>query len=277
MRYIEFNGIKFTSEDDTNYIYNYFNPNDGDTSYQSDVPLGYDGEIISNISYNSRVVNVKGNIWGNTEQELYNARQELFNKCNGKTKGILTYFDGFKLYRAAAVASVPSCGDYRESLCTFNVNFTLYNFFWEDADISSLIVFTRTNGNFTNDKFTLPCVFTSRKAGTAILNDTEFDIYPIITIESSNAANSYPIKITNETTGEEITISGYSIPKGEVITIDCEKYTAVNGSGVSIINYFNDFENWRIVKGENVIKATSNNSSSGIDIKIQYRKKYVGV
>ena len=239
------------------------------------MPLGYDGEIISNITYNSRVVNVKGNIWGNTEQELYNARQELFNKCNGKTKGILTYFDGFKLYRANAVASVPSCGDYRELLCTFNVNFTLYNFFWENAEISVYDIFSRKDNITTS--FTLPCVFTSRTAENTIVNNTDFNIYPIITIKANSVDNSQPIKIINSTTGEKISISGYNISVGEIITIDCEKYTAQNNSGVNLINYFNDFENWCIVKGTNTIKGINNNSSSSIDIKIQYRKKYVGV
>lgn len=276
MRYIEFNGIKFTSESDTNYIYNYFNPNDGDTNYQSDIPLGYDGEIISNITYNSRVVNVQGNIWGNTEQELYEARQKLFNKCNGKTKGILTYFDGFKLYRASAVSSIPSCGDCRELSCTFNVNFTLYNFFWEDADLSVFKTYLRTNNVTTS--FTLPCVFTSRVTEDTIINDTDFDIYPTIIIKANNVDNSQCIKITNRTTNEDIIISGYNISQGEIITIDCEKYTTVNTNGANLINYFNDFENWCIVKGTNIIKIeNTNNLLSGIEIKIQYRKKYIGV
>lgn len=275
MRYIEFNGIKFTSESDTNYIYNYFNPNDGDTSYQSDVPLGYDGEIISNITYNSRVVNVKGYVWGDTEQELYNARQELFNKCNGKTKGILTYFDGFKLYRANAVASVPSCGAYEGTCCSFNVNFTLYSFFWEDESISVFDAFKRTDKVTTS--FTLPCVFTERVSDSTIVNDTDFDIFPIIVIKTNSIDNTQPLEIINNRTGEKIIIFGYNISVGEIITIDCEKYTAQNNSGVNLINYFNDFENWRIVKGANEIKVNNGNTQSSINIKIQYRKKYVGV
>lgn len=275
MRYIEFNGIKFTSEDDTNYIYNYFNPNDGDTKSQSDIPLGYDGEIISNITYNSRIVNVKGNIWGNTEQELYNARQELFNKCNGKTRGILTYYNGYKKYRAAAIASIPSCGDHSELYCSFNVNFTLYNFFWEDDDISEFDIFTRLDNITTT--FTLPCIFTSRTSGATIVNDTDFNIYPIIVIKANSINNTQPLKIVNSTTGKDISLSGYNITQGEIITIDCEKFTALNDRGVNLINYFNDFEDWNITKGTNVIDVENGNTASDIDVKIQYRKKYVGV
>lgn len=272
MRFIEFNGIRFTSGDDTPYIYNKFDPNAGDTSRQSENPLNYDGEMISNITYNPRVVNIQGHIWGNTVEELFKYKRELFNKCNGKTKAKLLYFDGKKQYQAAAIAEIPSCGDV-EGLCiSFNVNFTLYRFFWEDFYETQLL-FDRKNE--VTDKFTLPCVFTSRKLETTFQNKTDFAVYPVITIQALSAAENKTVKIKNLTTGEEISIDGYTFVSGEMITIDCENYSVQSDINGNILNQMNDFESWCLKAGANSVQCL--NGGASVAIAIKFFVKYVGV
>ena len=85
------------------------------------------------------------------------------------------------------------------------------------------------------------------------------------------------MKILNETTGEYIQLSGATLSPGDIIVIDCENLTAVLNGKTNIINSFNDFESFKIIPGKNVVKGINNNSSSAVNITMEYYKKWIGV
>lgn len=271
MKYLEFNGIRFSA--DSPFPFYSFSPNEGTTEYQSDTFVGQDGENITNIRYPSRMVSLSGNIVADTDEQFIAYRQQLFTKCNGKTKEELYYFDGFTKYKAAAIANIPQLGETHATSQVYNVNFILLDFYWQRADKTIIPLFERIDTVETS--FTLPCVFTKRTAGATIYNGTDFDIYPILKIGIINS-ETVDLKIKNETSGAVIELPNYSFNAGETLIIDTEKYKAAI-NGINIINSLNDFSDWRISPGENVITIKNGENSVSLNAVIEYNDKLVGV
>lgn len=270
-KYIEFNGIRFS--DESPFPFYEFLANEGTTDYQSDTFIGQDGEHISNMRYTSRTVSITGNIVADTENEFIAYRQQLFNKCNGKTKAELIYFDGFNKYKASAFANIPQLGEIHATSQIYNVNFILCDFFWISYDKTVIPLFERIDTVETS--FTLPCMFTKRTTGNTIYNATDFDIYPVIKIGVLNT-ETVDLKIKNESIGCAIELPSYLLNAGDTIVIDTEKYTAsINRQ--NIINSFNDFSDWHIKTGENVITVKNGENSVNLNIVVEYNNKLVGV
>lgn len=133
MRYLKFNGIEFSQK--SNYLLSQFEPNDVTVHRQEDIPVGRSGAKISNAYYNSRIVNVVGNIIACCRADLFEKMQYLSARCNGVTQGDLLYHNGTKLYKASAIADSPQYGQIRCGRnVEFNINFTLPDFFWLSND-----------------------------------------------------------------------------------------------------------------------------------------------
>lgn len=271
MKCIKFNGIEFSCN--TNFPFYNFSPNETSVAYQTDLALNTDGALFSNFRYNERAVSLQGHIVGVDEKQLQEAKELLFTKCNGKTKATLFYFNGFKLYRAEAFSSAPTLSEKRGLCYEFNLNFILPKFYWEENEKTVFPLFKRQN-EITTD-ITLPCVFTSRTTGNEILNDTDFEIFPIIEFLANDTTN-FNLIIKNETTGATIELENYLLTKGDKILIDTEKIKA-ELNGVSILNSFNDFTDFSLKSGNNEISVTNGGESLNASVLLYFNKKMIGV
>lgn len=273
MRYVEFNGIRFSSEHGP-YIYNRFSPNSGTTRVSSHTPALGDGAIVSGIYYDPRTIAISGSVFGDAEEEYYRAKQALSNACNGKTHTTLYYFNGFEKYEAMAVASIPEYGENEGFCCDFNVNFTLYDFYWYESGEIVIPIYVRENA-FENT-FTLPCVFTKRIFSGVAYNHLSYREYPNIKLFIPYAT-TLDFEIKNEATGECFSVSGYEAGHEETLDINVTELTAVSNTGKNILEYCSDFENFYLEPGENNIIIVKNTNNSVVSVSVRYKKRMVGV
>ena len=241
--------------------------------------INSDGAEFKNIYFTPRNFEIKGYILGKSAENLDELKQRLILACYPKTERTVIYFDGIRKYKAKAYAdSLPEFGKRTFSAywnVPFILNMVIPSFYWTDFSVTNIPIISRQD-EFTTS-FTLPCIFTSRTAEATIHNDSGFDFYPIIKISAGNQAESGTIKILNSTTGEYIQLSNFTLTPGDIIVIDCENYTATLNGNTNIINSLNDFEDFKIVPGINIINGLNNNSSSAINAAMEYYKKWIGV
>ena len=238
-----------------------------------------DGAEFQSVFFEPRVFDIKGHIMAKSAQELHELKQGLINACYPKKDTEVIYFDGVRKYRAKARGdSLPEFGKKIKESCwflPFVASIVIPSFYWEDYSITQLPIISRTDE--ITDTFTLPCVFTSRIAEAVIDNAGEFDIFPIVRISGGTTAQTGTIKIINNTIGQSIELSNYTINPNDIIVIDCENMTAVKNESDNIIGSINDFEDFRIVKGRNELKGLCAENVSGINVSIEYYRKWMGV
>lgn len=280
IKYIEFNGITFGRRNYikingadfyTPFIISEFDPNGGETAYQRTDLIG-DGAVYSNFRYNPRIVSLKGYILPKKGERIEDLRCKLASLVNGKTVDKLTYFDGENSFFCECFGDIPVFSKPVKESVLFNINFTVPDFFWYSSELTSIPVSQRVK-NITNP-FTLPRVFTIKTANAAVYNHNDFNIYPIIKIIANEMTSTVSLVILNDTTGEKITLSQYAVSAGEAITIDLKSLTADVG-GVSVINYFNDFSDFAIIPGNNLLKVTDSNGNSKITVAVEFNRQYV--
>ncbi len=275
MRIYEFNGIKISSEADTGFIL--YNITDtAETEFQEDPYIFKDGSAVSNFHYAMRTLCIEGNIWAESREEVTRLKREMLRRCNGKTKDKLFYTDNGERFFAYAVAEIPTFGRFEGNALPFTVNFTLYDFYWYLADAFCVFIADKTNF-ITSDNFALPMIFTSYTSRQTVCNEEDFSIYPTVKIKNTGAAKTDDIKVLNETTGVEVVITGVSLVENDLLTIDCQNLTAQNQSGENLLNFCNEFEDFCLASGDNVIFAESNDEDGEIRVAIEYFVPRVGV
>lgn len=285
-RFAEFNGLVFggasyisrgsgKGREYTPYIMSELLPNEVETAYQQD-DLITDGAVFSNFRYGARLVSLRGYILPRRGETAAELRQRLYTKLNGKKTSRLKYFDGAREFFCSAIASAPVCAAPKGQTVEFNINFTVPDFFWYES--KKTVIAVATIEKQLSTPFTLPACFGRRTASASISNETELDIYPKLTFIVKNVTEAGSVFIRNLTTGREIVLSGISLPDGAQIEIDCASLTAINAeSGESIINSFNDFSDFALVPGENLIECTDTNGNAETCVSVEYYKQYVGV
>lgn len=284
-RFAEFNGLVFGGasyidrgggkREYTPYLMAELLPDEVETSYQQD-DLITDGAVFSNFRYGARLVSLRGYILPRRGENLAELRQRLYTKLNGKKTSRLRYFDGTREFFCSAFGTAPVCAAPKGQTVEFNINFTVPDFFWYESKKTVLAVASVEKKLST--PFTLPMSFSSRTARSSISNENEFEIYPKLTFIAKNVTEAGSIFIRNLTTGSEIVLSGIEIPDGTQIEIDCATLTAINAeSGESIINSFNDFSDFALAPGENLIECTDTNGNAETCVSVEYYKPFVGV
>lgn len=263
-----------------NYIFNDISGIGGGTVRRTEHEyISSDGAEFDNIFFSARSFEITGYILAKSAAELDSLKQRLILACYPKAERTIVFFDGIRKYKAKAYNdAMPEFGKRSISAywnMPFVLSITIPSFYWTDYEITPIPIVSRSN-EFTTS-FTLPCVFTSRTAEASILNDSGFDFYPVIKIMAGARAENGTVKILNDTTGEYIQLSNFTLSPGDMIVIDCESYKATLNGTTNVINSLNDFEIFKIVPGENIIKGLNNNSSSAINVSMEYYKKWMGV
>ncbi len=283
-KYIEFNGITFGGENWINkhdgtgkmytpYIITEFHPNEVNASYQQDDFIT-DGALFSNFRYNARIVSLKGYILPRGIEDIEELRKKLYRKLNGKKNEKLTYYDGHKKYFCIAFADAPVCANAVKKSIEFNINFTIPDFFWYDNEKISLPVGKTTK--LLQTSFSLPMMFGQRISEATIKNDNEFEIYPVLTFVAKNITKDGSIYIKNQTTGQQVILTGLDVYDSKQIVVDCKKMTATM-DGVNVINYFNDFSDFSLVPGLNVLECVDSNGNRETMVAVEYYQPYVGI
>jgi hypothetical protein len=272
VKIIEFNGIEFSNQ--SKYIFHKFEPNEGETEYQTSSYINQDGIDIRNITYAQRVIKLDGHILANTKVEFDEFKKALIKACNGKTKANLYYTNDYDKYYSECIADIPQFGDYMYTVQPFSITFTLYNFYWKNVNTLNFEIFKRTD--LVIDKFTLPCIFTDRTNKADITNNGDVEAESIITITNLSSSADTEIEIKNNTTSEFIKLN-YEMSANEVITINTENMTIKNQSGTNLIKYItNDSIFFKLIIGINEIEVLNGNNAD-ITAVLSFNEKYIGV
>ena len=278
MRTLKFGAITFSSEGDTPYLFNLFNPNDGTTKRQEYILVNYDGCLVSNITYEPRVVNIQGHIIAETYEDFVAAKQNLYNECNGAAVDYLFWYDGTNTYRTQAIAELPSLGEMQGSCCcSFNVNFTLPGFFWESNTAKTMVkssTFTSTTENGTlkafGTYFTNNCNSSVKSYPVAsFINNTDSSItchFSVLSGESGNRCLAYTGAI-------EVASSG-------TLIIDCANNT-VTLDGTDMTNELTEYTRPYITSKSSElvlgVAPTTLVASNPMNTSVSYRERYAGV
>lgn len=278
MRTLKFGEITFSSEGDTPYLFSFFNPNEGTTKRQEDIPVNYDGCLISNINYEPRVVNIQGHIIAETYEDFVEVKQGLYNECNGVTADYLYWYDGTNTYRAYAIAEFPSLGEMKgSSCCQFNVNFTLPGFFWESNAEKTMVkatqyTFAEQNGTLRSfrEEFTNNCNSSAKSYLVArFINNSGSDITCSFEVLSGEAEKKGMAKT------EAITVAA-----GKTLIIDCANNTIML-DGSDITNQFTEYTQPYITSKSSSpslrVYPTTLVTSNPMSTSLSYRERYAGV
>ena len=271
------------------YVLSSLNCDNATLSVQTEGYIGTDGEREIETLYDARIVEVKGYISAKSKQELEKLRQNLVRVLNGKDSGTLTVSSGRNTYTARArPTATPNFGDEKQNFLNFTCEFKIPSFYWKRKlpAGNTFYLFKRENMATTDTVITNGAVLTERTSGGVINNsgDTVGDM--VITLYrpvgsgeiATQSAGSDIIVISNETTGQKMTIN-HSMAEGESVVIDTENTTVKSFLGEVETNILHqlDGEFMKLPLGENKIKVTNIATDSVLILTAEYYDKLKGV
>lgn len=255
--------------------------NEADTNRQETGGYDEDGTEYEYPTYSPRLVTLPGSFRSSNKAGLYSMRADMVRIMNGKDKGRLYYYNGYKEYFSEAVADIPQFGQRMQNVMMFTCYFNLYRFYWKEAKPTKNNLFYREN--HIKGTFQFPFVFTTRysKGNLINLGDVEADWKITITATSNQTLQTLflntGLEIKNNTTGETMLLE-YDMTDGEVITIDTENAkvtSSINGNILYALSGSSTF--FKLKQGKNEIEATNYNTSIPVYINSEFYNRYLGV
>jgi hypothetical protein len=223
-----------------------------------------DGEIFVGFVYRPRIVNLGLRLYQDTRSLLFDEHQTLLNAFNpsrgaGKLKKVLP--DGTeRRLDCRVVGGLDFNRDQMVGPAAQGVVIQLkaYSPFWYDPSQKS------QSGDFNG---ATPVDVVCNNAG-------DVPVFPVITLEPTCQD---PV-ITNVTTGKSITFSGYTIPGGKTVTIDCTLGNkTVKENGTNVIGYVTSTSVlFSLAKGNNTVRFVATAGNSGA-FSISWYNQYLGV
>lgn len=154
--------------------------------------------------------------------------------------------------------------------------------FWYDASDLTLSVSPSTPTDFmeVGTAFLPLHLSHSAAAGTfSIDNDGDVEAWPVWTITGPGDT----IVLTNNTTGEAITLSnngGLSLSGGQTLTIDTRPgaKTLLRDDGSSKFSYLSDTSSlWALQPGNNDISLSMGSTTGASELRLAYKRRWLGV
>lgn len=268
------------------YTFVSFNPNDGDTEYQSAQYVDIDGEDIISSTYQSRELSFDGNIIADNIAEVFYLRRKLSSVMDGKTKGVLRYSDGRYQYFSECLAELPDYGEVvAQKLLPFTVTLNLYKFYWKAGKADVKDVYTKIKN--LKSSFSFPCTFSTRSTTANITNTGDISAPMVITVTAKqineDARTGYGFKIANSTTDKYLSFGNdsnnqYGLSDDEVITIDTDDMTITSSINGNVLQYMTaDGDFFDVAEGDNVIECVNYDNTINITVTAEFYKRYVGV
>ena len=279
MQVFEFNGIRFAKYQQ--YVFDDITGLDeGEVATQTGQYLEQDGVDILSAYYEPRIVTLSGHILADNDMELYTLRRQLTKACNGKTKSLLKYSDGYRTYFSEAIAELPQfgkrLGNSGKTALPFSVNFYLYNFYWKDDSKNIEHIFKATN--HLGNSFMFPLVFTTLTTISNVINGGDVECPLTIKITGRGAAvGDDGFNVINNTTGRFIKVE-HNITDGEVVTIDTQELTITSNISGNILHKITSDStlDLKLKLGINEIECL-NYASNEIFVTAEYYDMFVGV
>ena len=238
-----------------------------------------DGCDYGEMLYEPRIVTINGYIYAPSRRELPRLRAELTRMCNGKDKGTLKYFNGYRSYQAEAVGELPKFSAGTGAVLPFVCNFELFQFYWSSDRETIASAYQRVDK--LRDTVQFPCVLTERVSAPAVLNQGDVQADMVILIRCSAVKegeySDTRLDIVNQDTGAHIALD-YDIRQGETITIDTEACTVTSDLAGNMLHRMNETSDFfKLAPGHNLIKTVDYSTAKSVSVEIHYREKFVGV
>ena len=182
-----------------------------------------------------------------------------------------------KLRKIKCMSDTVALGKMYRNHIDFLIVLNCDNPYFEDWENTKIELYTR-QGNLING-MTFPRVFTFRTSGGNAINNGDVDIEPIIKIIAGEkgAGSEKGITITNETTGAELTLN-YAPEESEEIIIDTANRTITSNINGDITRYKDKYSllgDFKLIKGNNVVKFLNANPSQALVAHAEYSNLYI--
>lgn len=224
-----------------------------------------DGEVYVSVSFSSRVVNLGIRLHRSTRSLLFTEHQTLLNAFNpsrgaGKLKKVLP--DGTERRLDCRVVGgldfdkAQMVGPAAQGIV---IQLKALSPFWYDPTQKQQA--STLNGSANVD--------------VVCNNAGDVSVFPTITLQPT----CQDVVITNVTTGKIITFSGYTIPGGRTLTIECGvgQKTAALDTGTNVIGYITSTSTlFSLQKGNNTIRFSATASNTGA-FAVKWYNQYLGV
>lgn len=233
---------------------------------------GYDGQETLSSSYFARSITISGDIVSK------NLRADLTNAVDIMSAPGYLYIESDDMNRRIYCNQTvfPDAERIlRGKICTFAIQFVCDSPFFENAEDTSVALYSRSKELST--PFSLPSVFGTTVAEATInlksRNKVEPKIHIICPSELSNATS---VIINNLTTDKKIELL-YTLSAGEEIVVDIKNRTVTSSVNGNIINYLSDdtfLSDFCFEEFSNNISATVGDINAGIFIECIYNDRY---
>lgn len=245
--------------------------------------VGVDGKDMQSVYCEPREISCTVYVQGIDRTDMYKNRMELIGKLSaGKECGTVVYSNDYITVQIAAIPILPA--EFSERIKNYNkcdIKFYCPYPFWSDTQQHSV----QTAYEVTDDSFSFPLKFED----TISFADNKTSV--VIDYKGSAATpvwitligSLYSPTITNETTGESISINDVDMGASDSLSI-CTKRGAksvtfvkdgVATDAFNLISPMSTF--WELVPGENVISYTSYKGISAASLIVSYCNLYTGV
>jgi phage-related protein len=265
--------------DDSNGLY-LDEPIDGlelpDIRTSSDAYSGRDGGYVGPQFYSPRLVTLNGRAWAADPADIWDLRRTLQTELDTDSIELHVQADAdhhYLLYAKTTRLDMPI--PRIPSIAPFKIDFICPDpIIYDETDASAL---TANIGKYVGGGVSWPLTWPltwGAGTGAATVNNTGLvTIYPVITITGSQTNP----KITNETTGEFIQLSGLTAPSGSVVVIDFRARTVTLNDGNILAKVTASSKWWGLVPGSNTIRLETGDAADTAAAVMEWRNGYMGI
>jgi len=240
-----------------------------------------DGQTYIDTLLEPRIVSIEVAILASTQEELHQKRREIAQVFNPKLgPGTLRYeYDGGvrEIEATSDLAPVFPTGEGNQAQGFQRALISLIcpSPFWLDTETQDEYIGI---GGGLSFPMQFPLKFANASTNTVFTNEGDVEC-PVLIVVKGPAQD---VTITNETTGEHITINA-ALLAGEKLEINTEfgnKYAELvkaDGSRENVLHYISlDSTFWQLQPGDNIISLSGNVDESA-ELYVYWKHRYVGV
>lgn len=241
-------------------------------SYQNDEYADADGVSERSKKDSARTITVSGDFFDNKSRD----ECKRLNRAAYKKDYLYILSDSVrvKIYCKLTKLSISHKG---ADIFSYTLQLSAdYPYFKSYAD-KTVNVWGDTDNVIT--VFTLPCVFTSRHSRTALYNNGDKKVFPVIEITAigTPSAESNTVTVTNHTTGAVLKLEKV-LTDGETITIDLPRRRIESSADGIITHLITDDTNLSecfLAAGENDIEGSVTEQNQVVSIIAMYNTEYI--
>ena len=237
---------------------------------------GRDGGWVGAQFYASRLLSLTGRVFSSNVATLYASRKTLQSSLAQPAVTVLVSTDDGGQYRLDCtldsfdmpIKRAKSRADFHITL--LNADAIIYDTSAGGADTASI---ARTSGGGLSWPLTWPLTWSAGSAPTTVTNNGTVTIFPTVTL---TGVMTSPV-LTNNTTGQFISLPTFTTAAGDVLKIDMLNRTVLLNGGSVLPAVVTSSSWWPLIPGSNSISLATGSSSDTVTGTVTWRSGIRGI